>query len=218
MDEFHITYNIMKTIGQIINTARVSKSISIKKLEDVTKIKAEFIESIEKEKWNSLPTFSIILGFVKTLSAALDVDQKMSVAVLKRDYPPKKLNINPKPDVSSRFAWNPKFTFAIGIVTIVLVILGYLGFQYKRFVSPPSLTVDSPKEDQVISGDSVLVFGSTDSDVKLTINDQPVLTDDNGKFSTSIGITNTTNQINIVATSRSGKVTTISRKIEVQLN
>jgi len=67
----------------------------------------------KKEKWQSLPTFSIILGFVKTISAALSIDPKMSVAVLKRDYPPKKLNINPKPDVSSRFVWNPKFTLQL---------------------------------------------------------------------------------------------------------
>jgi cytoskeletal protein RodZ len=203
----------MKTIGQIINTARVNKNISIKKLEDATKIKAEFIESIEKNKWQALPTFSTILGFVKTLSSALGIDPKMAVAVLKRDYPPKKLNINPKPDVSSRFVWNPKFTFAIGIGVVVLIILGYLGFQYKKFVSPPSLSVDSPKENQIISGDSVLVFGTTDGDVKLTIDNQPVLVGDSGKFSTSIQITASTTEIDIIATSRSGKMNEVKRKI-----
>jgi len=203
----------MKTIGQIINTARVNKNISIKKLEDVTKIKALFIESIEKEKWNSLPTFSTILGFVKTLASTLGIDPKMAVAILKRDYPPKKLNINPKPDVSSKFTWQPKFTFAIGIGVVVLIILGYLGFQYKRFISPPSLTVDSPKENQTVTGNSVLVFGSTDSDVKITVDNQPVLVGDDGKFSTSIEITSATSEIDIVATSRSGKINEVKRKI-----
>lgn len=203
----------MKTIGQIINSARVSKNISIKKLEDVTKIKVEFIESIEKEKWQVLPTFSTVLGFVKTLSTALSIDPKMSVAVLKRDYPPKKLNINPKPDVSSKFVWQPKFTFAIGIGIVILAILGYLGFQYKKFISPPYLSIDSPKENQVISGDSVLVFGTTDGDVKLTIDNQPVLVGDDGKFSTSIGITDSTTEIDIIAVSRSGKMNEIKRKI-----
>jgi len=203
----------MKTIGQIINSARISKNISIKKLEDVTKIKAEFIESIEKNKWHALPTFSTILGFVKTLASALGIDPKMAVAVLKRDYPPKKLNINPKPDVSSEFVWQPKFTFVIGTLVVILLVLGYLGFQYKKFVSPPSLSVDSPKENQVISGNSVLVFGTTDGDVKLTIDNQPVLVGDDGKFSTSIGVTETTNEIDIIATSRSGKINEVKRKI-----
>ena len=66
---------------------------------------------------------------------------------------------------------------------------------------------------EFISGNSVLVFGSTDSDVKLTVNDQPVLIDDNGKFSTSIGVTDATTEVDIIATSRSGKINEVKRKI-----
>jgi len=58
-----------------------------------------------------------------------------------------------------------------------------------------------------------LVFGHTDSDVKLTVDDQPVLIDSSGKFSTSIGITDSTNEIDIIATSRSGKINEVKRKI-----
>ena len=48
----------MKTIGQIIGDARAKKRLSFKRLEEITKIKAVFIESIEKEKWQSLPPFN----------------------------------------------------------------------------------------------------------------------------------------------------------------
>jgi len=206
----------MKKIGQILKDARVKKRLSFRKLEETTKIKAAFIESVEEEKWEALPSFSTVLGFVKSLSAALEVDEKMAIAVLKRDYPPKVLNINPKPDVISRFAWNPKLTFTVGIGAVVIIILGYLAFQYTKFVSPPGLVVNSPKENQVVNGNSVLVFGSTDPDVKITVNNQPVLVDQDGKFSVSIGITQITKEIDIIATSRSGKERVISRKIMVQ--
>jgi cytoskeletal protein RodZ len=206
----------MKTIGQIIKDARASRNISLERLADITKIKSSFIEAIEKNKWGSLPTFSIVLGFVKSLASALEIDPIMAVAVLKRDYPPKKININPKPDVATKFSWNPKLTFAIGTGVVILAILGYLGFQYYKFVSPPNLTVESPKENQVVTGNSVLVFGSTDSDVKITVNNQPVLIGENGKFSVEIGVTKSTNEIDIIAVSRSGKINEIERKISVQ--
>ena len=164
----------------------------------------------------SLPTFTTVLGFVKSLSAALGIDQNTAVAVLKRDYPPKKLNINPKPDVPARFTWSPKLTFAIGVIAVILVVLGYIGFQYVKFVSPPSLSVDSPKENQIVDGNSVLVFGTTDPDAKITVNNQPVLVDEDGKFSVSLGVTSTTNEIVIKAISRSGKERDILRKITVQ--
>ncbi|MGA2910385.1 MAG: helix-turn-helix domain-containing protein [Candidatus Microgenomates bacterium] len=206
----------MKTIGQIIGDARAKKRLSFKRLEEITKIKAVFIESIEKEKWQSLPPFPTVLGFVKSISGPLGIDEKMIIAVLKRDYPPKVLNIIPKPDVSSHFAWSPKLTFAVGIGFVILATLGYLGYQYNRFISSPGLTVDSPKENQIVMGNSVLVFGTTDTDVKLTIDDQPVLVDQDGKFSVSIGVSLSTKEIVIDAVSRSGKERIISRKITVE--
>lgn len=206
----------MKNIGEILKDARVRKKYSLKSLEEKTKIKAGFIDAIEKQKWESLPPFPTVFGFVKSLSATLAVDESMAVAILKRDYPPKKLRINPKPDVSSRFTWSPKLTFAVGIAAALVIIFSYLGLQYYRFIAPPGLSVESPKNDQVVTGGSVLVFGSTDSDVKITVNNQPVLVGDDGKFSVSIGVAPQTSEIDIVATNRSGKTTEIKRKIIVQ--
>lgn len=206
----------MQTIGQIIGNARKDKNYSFQRLEEITKIKTSFIEAIENEKWEELPPFSTVLGFVKSISSALNLDEKMSVAILKRDYPPKKLNINPKPDISSKPAWNPKLTFILGISVVALAVIGYLGFQYKKFTSPPRVSLESPVNGQIVKGDSVLVFGSTDSDVKIMVDNQPVIVDENGKFSTDIGVSPDTTEIVVVAQSRSGKTTTISRRIQTE--
>jgi cytoskeletal protein RodZ len=206
----------MKKIGDILKNARTDKEYSVAHLEGMTKIKRSFIEEIEKENWDKLPAFPTVLGFIRSLAVALDVDPVMAVAVLRRDYPPKKLNINPKPDISSKFVWSPKLTFAVAVTFVVCVILGYLGYQYYHFISPPHLSIESPKENQQITGNSVLVFGSTEGDVKLVINNQPVLISNDGKFSISIGVAKETKEIDIVATSRSGKSTTVVRKIVVQ--
>ena len=206
----------MKTIGQILKNARVKKKYSLAKLEDLTKIRKEFIDSIEKENWENLPAFPTIFGFVKSISAPLGLDERTASATLKRDYPPKDLTISPKPDISSKFTWTPKLTFALGIGVVILSILGYLIFQYSRFTSAPSLKVESPKEGQVVSGNAVLVFGSTDSDAKVIINNQPVLVDADGKFSVSIEVVSETKEIITKAISRSGKETVVSRKIVVQ--
>jgi cytoskeletal protein RodZ len=206
----------MKTIGQILKDARINKNYSLVHLEGITKIKSGFIDLIEKEKWEGLPPFPTVLGFVKSLSTTLGVDPKMAVAVLKRDYPPKKLKITPKPDLASKFTWSPKFTFIVGVSAVLLVIFGYFIFQYIHFISPPSLSVDSPKEDQVIVGSSVTVFGSTNSDAKITVNDQPVIVSTDGKFSVSLDIVKGTKEVVIRASSRSGKTTTVSRRIIVQ--
>ena len=206
----------MKTIGQLLKEARASKNYTLTKLENITRIRRDFIASIEEENWSSLPTFPTILGFVKSISSTLDVDENMAVSILKRDYPPKKLFINPKPDISSKFAWSPKLTFWFLAGAILLVIFGYLIFQYSRFLSPPSLLVETPTESQTIEKGTVLVSGSTDSDSKVTVNNQPVLIDDNGHFSVDLEVVTDTNEIVIKSVSRSGKITEVTRKIKVK--
>lgn len=206
----------MKTIGEVLKSARQSKKISIKGLEKTTKIKATFIEAIEKEKWQLLPPFPTVVGFVKSLAKSLEVNESLAVAVLRRDYPPRSLRIEPKPDVASRFSWSPKLTFILGIAGILVVVFGYLAFQYVRFISPPKLDVQSPKENQVISGGSVVVFGSTDSDAKITINNQPVLVNDDGGFSINFQISKETKEIDIISVNRSGKMTEIKRDIKIE--
>lgn len=216
-DEFYITLNkfkIMKTIGQILKEARLKKNYSLGYLEEKTKIKKSFIEEIENQNWEALPPFATVMGFVKNVSTLLDLDEKNVVAVLKRDYPPHKMNINPKQDVSSKFTWSPKLTFAVGTIAVLFVIFGYLIFQYFQFVSPPKLNVDSPKDNQSINGGSVLVFGTTNGDTKITVNNQPVIVTDDGKFSVTIKIVSETKEVVIKAISRSGKETVVSRRIQ----
>lgn len=206
----------MKTIGKILRDARTEKRYSTVRLENLTRIKKDFIEAIEREDWNSLPPFPTVLGFVKSLASSLSLPERNVVAVLKRDYPPKKLNINPKPDIGNKFVWSPKLTFLVGVGVIVLIIFGYLLFQYVRFISPPHLTVISPRPDQVITQNTILVTGTTDTDVKITVNNQPVSVNEDGSFSVNLDVAKNTTEIDVAATSRSGKVTTISRKITVR--
>lgn len=205
----------MKTVGQILKDARLSKNISLLKLENLTKIKREFISSIEKDDWDKLPDFPVVSGFVKNLAVVLGVNTQNINAVLRRDYLPKKLNINPKPDIGSKFSWSPKLTFLIGISVLISLVLGYLGIEYSKFKSPPILEIITPEENQVMLFDKVQVKGKTATDANLTVNNQPIIVDQDGNFVGEIGITKETDNLEFVAISRSGKVTQISRNIKI---
>jgi len=205
----------MNTIGEILKKERVSKKYSLNKIEDLTKIKKEFIDNIENCRWDKLPEYSTVLGFVKSLSQYLGIDERKAVAFLKRDYPPKKQDqINPKPDIADKFNWSPRYTFWLGFVVTFLLVTLYLVFQYRKFVSPPNLSVDLPKENQTIDNNKVRVLGKTDGDAVITVNNQPVLTTSDGDFEVEVQITKETNEVIIKAISRSGKETVIRRNIK----
>ncbi|HJX59181.1 hypothetical protein A2V61_03640 [Candidatus Woesebacteria bacterium RBG_19FT_COMBO_47_8] len=207
----------MKTIGSFIKDARAKKRYSLAKLEEATKIKKDFIEAIEKEDWKTLPDYSVVVGFVKNIAAYLQAGERQAIALLRRDYPPQKLSINPKPDVSRQFVWSPKLTFFVGVGAVIAIIVGYLIFQYVRFINPPHLEVFEPKEGQVVNTAAIRVSGKTDGDAVIKANNQPILVSDDGKFSADIEIFAGTGEIVVKAVSRSGKETTVKRMIKPEL-
>ncbi|HLD92032.1 MAG TPA: helix-turn-helix domain-containing protein [Patescibacteria group bacterium] len=206
----------MNTIGQILKEARVKKNISLIKLENLTKIKREFILKLEKDDWDNLPEFPVVSGFVKNLANALGISSNNANAILRRDYPPKKLTINPKPDVGGKFSWSPKLTFAVGIGILLVFVLGYLGIEYVKFIKPPELIIDKPVENEQILQNKVKIEGKTTTDAILTVNNQPIIFDQDGKFITEIEITKDTKELKFISISRSGKKTEIIRKITVE--
>ncbi|OGM09861.1 hypothetical protein A2W13_01610 [Candidatus Woesebacteria bacterium RBG_16_36_11] len=203
----------MKTIGEVLREARSKKRYSLESLEKETKIKKSFIQAIEKENWDALPEYPVILGFVKNIASFLGIDTKGTVALLRRDYPPKVLSVNPKPDISREFSWSPKLTFLVGIGVVILLISGYLGFQYIKFISPPTLQVVSPKESQVVDKAHVFVQGKTDAEATVKVNNQPVLVGEDGNFSLDLDISQKTEEVDVISTSRSGKISEIKVKI-----
>lgn len=206
----------MKTIGQFLNEARRRKKYSLVRLEELTKIKKNFLKALEDEDWENLPTFATVSGFVKNIASVLEIDEKVATATLKRDYPVKELSINPRPDISTKFVWSPKLTFAIGVGTVLVAAASYLGFQYKKFISPPFLVVYQPQNEQVVNSSYVVVEGMTDTDAKLVVNNQPVITDQDGNFKVQLKVARETKEIVIQSISRSGKETLIRRSITVR--
>lgn len=206
----------MRTIGVVIKDARRSRNVSVADLEHATKIKQGFILAIENEDWQALPDLVVVSGFVKSIASQLGVDPGHAVALLKRDYPPKKIALNPKPDVGRELVWGPRFTFLVGVSSIVLIVLTYLAFQYWNFTRLPKLEVMAPQEDQVVEVGKIQVTGKTKKEVTIVINNQPVLVEDDGSFSAEIEVTSSTTEIVVKAKSRSGKETQLVRKIVVE--
>jgi len=205
----------MNTIGRVLNEARIKQNITLSSLERITKIKKDFIRKIENEDWDNLPEFPVVSGFVKNIGGALNLSVNNVNAILRRDYPPKKLKINPNPDIAGKFIWSPKMAFAVGISALALIVLVYLGFEYRRFTLPPELVVKSPTSGQVFNQKKVKILGKTTTDVVLTVNNQPVFLNQDGEFSETVEVSKETKELKFVATSRSGKVT--EKKIDINV-
>lgn len=206
----------MHTVSSYLREEREKKKYSYPWLEDKTKIKKAFLVAIENGNWNTLPEFPVLIGFVRNIATTLGADANKAVALLRRDYPPKQLKINPKPDVSKDFSWGPKATFLLGVSVIILLVFGYLTYQYITFTRPPYLEVISPQENEVLKQGKIIVSGKTVFDATVIVNNQSVLVSEDGTFGADLEVNINTKEIKVVAASRAGKETIVMRNIKVE--
>ena len=108
---------------------------------------------------------------------------------------------------------------AVRLVFIALVVLlftlfgSYLVYQYSQLLGPPFLEISSPQADLVTGQDSVEVIGRTDPEATIMVNNLSLVLDKGGQFSVRIPVNPGENMVTIVATSKTGKTTSQSRKV-----
>lgn len=211
----------MKTVGSILRDARCARKISLEQAEAATKIRVKFLVGIESDDYTSLPSLSYAKGFVKNYSEYLGLDSVTVLAFFRRQTTDvTRASLLPHREQSAlNKSWvqlTPARFLAIILVVLVLVFLGYLGLQYGKINSPPSLSLTSPANQLIVSDPRVDVLGSTDPDATVTVNGVSVLIRGDGKFFDQVDLSTGVNKITVVATSRFGKMTTIVREVGLQ--
>jgi cytoskeletal protein RodZ len=202
----------MKNAGSILKEARLAKRRTIRQIAEKTRIKEKFLIALEECDWDSLPGFSITQGFANSFAQAVDANPQLVAALLRRDYPQAAFS---KPGEEMPLAkpslWTPKTTL-FSVIGIAIAILGfYLVRQYILFAAPPSLQVSKIEE----RGNTILVSGKTAPTATIDINHRSVLVESDGSFQTEIESQDLINsEVQVKATSRTGKTTTINKKIQ----
>jgi len=201
----------MKTIGEIIRSSRVDRSLSEQQLSGLTRIDVKYIQALEENDFKKLPSATFTKGFVRNLAQALGKDPNEWVALLRRDYqaasiPPSSVSLprrQPKFSISSLFQSQAVLLFLGGLVFVI-----YLGFQYRAVITPPALDIASPQKDAVTIS-PVSIEGKTASGTTVTINDDLKITpDSSGYFATKLNLSPGQNEIKVTVTNRFSRSTT----------
>lgn len=210
----------MVKAGQKLAEERRSKGLTLTEVSNATKIKEEFLRAIERSEYEALPSPSYAQGFVRTYARFLNLPDKDTLALFRRDFAgDKNFEVLPKSLAGRKTVPLRKFRirqiFVLGFFAI-LILLGYIFFQYRyAFLNPP-LDLTSPKEAENISSSTITVAGKTTPNATVYVEDEAVVVDENGNFKKEIvGFPGETT-ITVKAVSRFGKETTLRRKVEVK--
>lgn len=74
----------LETIGQILQTSREEKGISINEIVLQTNMGKRYLEALESDNYDIFPSETHILGFIRNYSSYLDIDPDRMIDVYKR--------------------------------------------------------------------------------------------------------------------------------------
>src|SRR5438105_1893577 len=115
----------MQKIGQLLHQQRLRRKLSLQDAERAIKIKASFLEAIEKGEYNKLPSRAHAQGFVASYAQFLGISKHQASALFRREFDEKRVfRVLPKgfsPDDEFPLKRRKLPVTAVGIILIVLV-------------------------------------------------------------------------------------------------
>lgn len=208
----------MLTVGEILKKRRTERNLTLEDVERRTKIRKKFLDAIEKGDYSEFSSSTYLRGFIKNYSDFLNLPTNEILAIFRREFDKKENNgIVPKTinQGSSFMRLTPTKLSIIVIGGFLVLFFGYLIQGYFQVSGAPYLEVVKPNAGQRVEGSSILVEGKTDPLSKLTINNQEIIIDSEGKFSENVSVGKNTTSIIVISESQNGKRTVVERVIEV---
>jgi cytoskeletal protein RodZ len=213
------------SIGDRLKRARKRKKISLEKLEEITKVRKRYLEDIERNNFNNLPSPVYARGFLYKYASAVNIDPNEILDLFKQDQVlnnDSNQNLNdvlPKKNIKyPKVFITPKFILTALSVLLFLGFATYIYLQVSGFARAPELNIKNPLSTQLSIDSSSLKFdGSTSSGASVYINDQPIGVDLNGNFSEDVRLNNGINEIKISAKNKINKVTSKVYDVAVTL-
>lgn len=209
----------MVHVGQRLKEARLQKKLSLEEVAKATKIRAPFLSALERGDYLKLPSSTYAHGFVSNYAEFLGLPKKEILALFRREFDEEKEykvlpdGLTQKDDFPIR---RINIRQILIVACILLLIGGYIFYQYRGIFINPSLEISKPEENAVISSKEVQVIGKTTPNTTVYVDETLVPVDTSGSFKKNISVFPGKVTIIIRAQNKFGKETTQERIIEVR--
>jgi len=205
------------TLGDYLKKIREKLNLDIKTVSLLTQIKPVYLENLEAGAYDKLPADVYIRGFIKNLSQLYRIDEEALIAQFEKEHGFAQAHTQRALLHPPKIWLTPRLVIIVASVLVFLVAFGYVASQISSVLTPPKLAIAEPVNDQTVSGNSIVVAGDAEIGSDVFINDQAVFLDKNGQFNENVILSEGLNTIEIKAKNKFNKVSTVTRKINAQI-
>ncbi len=201
-------------LPDIFRSRREERGWSVASRELAGVIPAKYIQALEAGRFEQLPKarahrlayvrqYATILG-LNPLECAEQFLHEQGLSDLSHE--PKKTILTPIKNLSR--ATVSLFIRNAAVAAVIMLFIGYLGWQVKTIAEPPVLALVSPEDGMIVREKTITVEGTTSPGTKLTLNGQELTLDSKRSFRVPLTLTYGLNNLTFVAQKKRGKTTT----------
>jgi cytoskeletal protein RodZ len=152
-------------VGSNLKQTREQRQLTLREVEWATKIRADYLDALEDERWDALPAPVYARGFLRTYATYLGLDPEPMIAEYNAAHAPARQLISTRPPVKldrpPRFAVTPAVLGGLLLFLVAAVFVGYVGSRIMAFERTGAVaSTPSPpagfKQDQVAPSPSPL--------------------------------------------------------------
>lgn len=214
-------------LNEYLQEKRKLLKINLEELAQKTQVQSKYLKRIERGEWLNLPSAVYTKAFLKRYAAMVGADGAEVVARYEKELTQLNSTLKdyslakPKVTFANKFSWAKLRKLAdlafkwrrAAAVVIILLVVGYIGWQLGAIFVRPSIELVSPKEDFTTSESLLEIVGRTNPAGSLTINSEVIYLKENGEFSKEVELLPGLNFFELRATSHFGKETKVVRKV-----
>lgn len=208
--------------GQRLQEKRLEKGLNLEEVAQKTKIRLNFLSSIEKGDYTELSSIAYAQGFVRNYASFLGLPEKEILALFRREFDEKKhYKVLPHGFTKTKKYSPSRLKIKQSVLLVILifaVVLGFIGYQYRSAFFGPSVYIISPEENAFVSSNRVTVLGKTDSNATVMVEEFSVSVDTNGEFKKVINVFPGKTTITVKVTNKFGRETIVKKTIEFKQN
>jgi cytoskeletal protein RodZ len=212
------------SVGQRLAARRAELDKTVMELARECNIQSRYLLALEEGEYRQLPGDVYAKSFLKVYAQALGlpadevVRQYSSERIIYHKTQYQTVDTFDKP--VTKISWQqllatPKLLRVGVLLSVGLLVTGYLGVKVTGIVSPPRLHLATPEKDIVTADTMIEVAGVTDEGAQLSINGEPVVADQEGKFTRKLDLQRGLNTVEITAKKKHSQSAVVTRQVVV---
>ncbi|MEK7160534.1 MAG: helix-turn-helix domain-containing protein [Patescibacteria group bacterium] len=206
------------SFGDKLKSARENAELSSEKVAQLLNCPPRYLYYLENGEIDKLPPDVYNKGFLRKYVKLLELDEKEVITEYEKEaqfarHLTDRQHQSLPHLATRRFVFTPKTLGWLVGGMIIFFVAGYLFYELHFLISPPQLEIFEPAGDLVVETSYLSVKGQTEPGAKLTINNETIKVDLDGRWSQEVVLSPGLNILRIVASNRFNKQRELVRQV-----